>query len=121
MKTRPMVYIAGPLSKGVVALNIRKALEMAERVWDLGMVPVVPHLTTHFWNCMIPHKSTTHKKSFWMAYDFAVLPHCDAMIRIKGISIGADMEEVECHRLGIPVFRSLQELFQWKKKNRKPK
>lgn len=109
---RPMIYVAGPLSKGVVAQNIRKALETAEGLWECGFVPVVPHLT-HFWNCMITHEDTRHKDSFWMAYDFATLDHCDLMYRIEGESTGADMEEQYCKENRISIVHSLYECGRW--------
>jgi hypothetical protein len=112
---RLMIYVAGPLSKGNVALNIREALQTADLLWQLGFVPIVPHLT-HFWNCMIPHEDTRYADSFWMMYDFAVLAHCDALFRIPGESIGADMEEQFCNDANIPVFYELGALRQWQNK-----
>ena len=42
------VYIAGPYTKGDVALNVRKAYEAANQLADLGFAPFVPHATRRF-------------------------------------------------------------------------
>lgn|SRR4030065_539677 len=106
---KKLIYIAAPLSVGNVAHNIRKVLETAETLIETGdIVPFIPHLS-HFWNCMIPHADTRHKESFWMAYDFDMLLHCDGMIRLPGESIGADMEVEFCKEHGIRIY-TLQEL-----------
>ena len=38
------VYIAGAYSKGDVALNVREAIEMADKLVKLGHIPYIPHL-----------------------------------------------------------------------------
>ncbi|MBI5035578.1 MAG: DUF4406 domain-containing protein [Chloroflexi bacterium] len=112
LAARPLIYVAGPLSQGVVATNIRTALLAAEQLWELGFVPHVPHLT-HFWNFALPHEDTRHEDAFWMQLDFAMLEHCDCMMRLPGPSIGADMEEDKAQSLGIPIFHDVSEAEAW--------
>ncbi len=109
---RRLIYVAGPLWQGVVALNIRHALEAAEKLFDAGFVPFVPHLT-HFWNFAIPHPDTRHEDAFWMKLDHEMLKHCDCLVRLPGASIGADMEVEWAQQLGLSVFMSVDDAIAW--------
>jgi len=44
--------IAGPYTRGDVAVNVRNAYEVANRLADLGFAPFVPH-ATHFWHMLL--------------------------------------------------------------------
>lgn len=96
------VYIAGPYTKGDVALNVKNALRLADYLTHKeGIVPYVPHLT-HFWHMMYPQPY-----QFWLDYDMIWLKECDALVRIAGESSGADKEVEAAKELGMPchVFR----------------
>ncbi len=43
------IYVAGPYTKGDVAVNVRSAFEAANKLADFGFAPFVPH-GTHFWH-----------------------------------------------------------------------
>jgi hypothetical protein len=45
------IYVAGPYTKGDVAVNVRNAFEAANRLADVGFAPFVPH-ATHFWHML---------------------------------------------------------------------
>ena len=92
------VYIAGPYTKGDVVVNIQRAIEAAEIIRELGHIPYVPHLS-HLW-----HLASPHPWEYWMALDMEWLRACDAIIRLPGKSIGADMELEEAQKQGIPVY-----------------
>jgi len=47
------VYIAGPYTQGEWGTNIRNAVQAAERVWQLGHVPFIPHTETALWSILI--------------------------------------------------------------------
>jgi hypothetical protein len=96
------VYIAGPYTKGDVVLNIRKAVEAADRVLVLGHYPFVPHLT-HLWHTISPKPYDE-----WLDIDLAWLAVCDCLIRLPGESKGADGEVVEAERIGIPVYMGIE-------------
>lgn len=98
------VYIAGPYTRGDVAINVRNAIDAADRLLDYGCSPYVPHLT-HFWHMMIPHPYET-----WIRLDLNWLATCHAVIRLPGASLSADRETAEASRLGIPVYESVQAL-----------
>ena len=104
---RPRIYVAGPLSNGDEAMNIRAAIDVAEKIIELGGIPFVPHLTW-FWHFYSPRLFTYR---FWVeVFDFAWLDTCHAMYRIAGESHGSDLEEAHCKECGIPVFTDLTEL-----------
>src|SRR5215471_2791117 len=102
MKAR--IYVAGPYTKGDVAVNVRNAYEAANRLADLGFAPFVPH-ATHFWHILFhrPHE-------FWLELDREFLPFCEAVLRLPGPSSGADEEVSLAHDLNIPVFENVDDL-----------
>jgi hypothetical protein len=98
---RAKVYIAGPYTKGDVAINVRTAIAVANELADLGFAPYVPHFT-HFWHMLYPRPY-----DFWLNLDNEFLPDCDAVLRIAGESNGADKEVALAKKLGLPVFHSI--------------
>lgn len=98
------VYIAGPYAKGDVAVNVRNAIGTADLVLDLGHIPYVPHLI-HFWHLLHPHPHHV-----WLALDRKWLLLCDAVFRLPGKSIGADMEVKLAKSLGLPIYYNLDEV-----------
>jgi hypothetical protein len=101
---RARIYVAGPYTKGDVALNVRNAFEAASRLADLGFAPFVPH-STHFWHMMFPLPY-----DFWLALDNQFLPFCEAVLRLPGESNGADKEVKLAQEKGIPIFNSIEEI-----------
>jgi Domain of unknown function (DUF4406) len=102
MKAR--IYVAGPYTKGDVAVNVRTAFEAANRLADLGYAPFIPH-ATHFWHLVFPRPY-----EFWLDLDNQFLPLCDALLRIPGESSGADKEVYLAETLGKPVFHAIEAL-----------
>jgi len=104
------VYIAGPLSIGSQAQNVRDAVLMATNLREKNpcIVPFVPHLS-HFWHYAIPHTGY----DYWMDMDFAWLSKCDCLLRIPGESKGADMEVEFAKGKGIPVFGHPTDVLVW--------
>jgi len=98
------VYIAGPYTSGDVAVNVRNAYAAADRLADLGFAPFVPH-ATHFWHMLFPRPY-----EFWLELDNQFLPFCEAVLRLPGLSSGADKEVVLAQEIGIPVFTEIAEL-----------
>lgn len=94
---KPYVYIAGPMTLGDMADNIRRAVRAAESVLAWGGIPYVPQ-TTFFWHLISPH---VH--DYWMSLDLPWLARCDVVIRLDGASVGADMEVAEANTLQLPV------------------
>lgn len=95
------IYVAGPYTQPDPAANAARAVEAANRIFDAGYWPYIPHLT-HFWHPQIPRPYED-----WMALDLVWLEVCDALVRLPGDSPGADREVAQAQELGIPVFRGV--------------
>ena len=98
------VYVAGPYTKGDVAINIRNAFEAADKLATLGYAPFVPH-STHFWHMLFPRPY-----EFWLELDNQFLPCCDVLLRLPGESSGSDKEVALALKYKMPVFYSIDEL-----------
>jgi len=103
---RTRAYVAGPYTKGDVALNVKEAVRASDRLLKLGYAPYCPHLT-HFWHMLFEHDYQT-----WLDLDNEWVTCCDVLLRIPGDSSGADKEVALAESLGIPVFFSVEELFE---------
>lgn len=101
------VYVAGPYTKGDVAVNVRGAILAASELYDAGLMPYVPHLS-HYWHTVAPRPYGD-----WLRLDMEWLRVCDVLLRLPGESSGADKEVCEAVRLGIPCFEHLGELLTW--------
>jgi len=98
------VYVAGPMSAGDKAFNIRNAMKTAAELMEAGYAVYLPHLS-HFMQMSFPQPYER-----WLAMDLEWLKVCDAFIRLPGVSRGADKEEVWAKGLGLPVYRSVADL-----------
>lgn len=101
---RLRIYVAGPLSKGDREQNVQNAIDAGYRLIEAGFAPLIPHLS-HF---MDTTDALGHDT--WLAVDLPWVGVADAVLRLPGESVGADMEEAEAHRLGIPVYHDIDEL-----------
>ena len=104
MSGKKRVYVAGPISKGDQAENVRRAVEVGDELWRLGYVPYIPHLTW-FWH-LLHH----HEYEEWVAYSMEWLRVCHALLRISGESAGADREVIMAAGCGIPCFYRIEDL-----------
>lgn len=104
MLDRPFVYVAGPYTNPDPVENTRRAVFVGMHIYDMGAVPLIPHLT------MFAHYLTPKPIDFWYEFDLAQLAHCDALFRFEGASTGADKEVAFATERGIPVFRGLDQL-----------
>jgi hypothetical protein len=99
MIRRPLVYLSGPYTVPDPAENTNVALRCADALLEMGVVPVVPHLSL-LWQTFSPKPYAT-----WMAIDAQMLPRCDLVVRLPGFSRGADFEEQWADDAGIPISR----------------
>ena len=106
------IMIAGPYRSGssdpaVWAQNLRKLNAAAYVVFQKGHVPIIGV------NLALPVIEGAGQESYsriMQPLSLSLTDRCDAILRIEGISRGAD-EEVERFRArGLPVFRSLDEI-----------
>src|SRR4051812_7042823 len=94
---KPLVYVAGPVTADPFGC-VRQATNAWRRLKDLGCVPFLPQLS------VLHEMVDPQSYEDWLAYDFAVIEHCDALVRLPGDSNGADQEVEHARSLGIPVF-----------------
>lgn len=98
----PMIYVAHPMGKAdVIDANCEMAIAFADRVYAAGAVPSIPALT-RAWHAKFPKPYEE-----WMALDFAIIEHCDALVRCPGESPGADREVEFALSRGMPVLYSI--------------
>lgn len=106
----PLVYVAGPISTPNPVTNTHKALVLGTRLRDTGLlVPFIPHALIS-WELACPADYET-----FMAYDFQIIRHAQAVFRMVGQSPGADRECHLAQKLGLPVFHAEQHLLVWAK------
>lgn len=108
--SRPVVYISGPITKGDRNLNYHQFCVAHRDLMDNGFSPLNPGLTMQLpfaWEAAYPHE-------VWMACNYPLVEKCDALLRLPGESIGADMEVKHARRYSKPVFHSIEELIKWR-------
>ena len=104
MNKPKIVYIASPYTIGDVAINVRRQMETAHHILDMGHVPIAP-LLSHFLHIHRPRDTED-----WMRMDFALVEVSDVVLRLPGVSKGADQEEDFARSKGIPVVAGWEEL-----------
>ncbi len=103
------IYIAGPIGvddEGRPA-RVQAAYEVADRLRRAGLSPFVPHAYDDY------GRRHEHSYECWMEFDAVWLRQCEALIRIPGISPGADREVDMARRLGMPVFDCEANAIRW--------
>jgi hypothetical protein len=121
---RKRVYIAGPISKGDLAHNIRQAEEAFFLLLKAGLAPFCPH-----WSCysngpaqlapgVVAAVATQNGgggcgHADWLGADLPWVAVSEAVLRLPGESTGADMEVKEAVGKGIPVFYSVADVLAW--------
>lgn len=101
---RKRVYIAGPISLGDRLANVQAAMAVGARLLDLGYAPLIPHLS-HFWDAQHPRPYST-----WLDMDLAWVAVAQAVLRLPGISPGADVEVTLALALSVHVYHSVEDL-----------
>lgn len=98
------IYVAGPLNgSGYQHINVRKAIDVAEKLRAHGMIPFVPHLYAAQWAFLHPE----HGSDVWLALDHAWLRKCDALLVLPGKSPGTETEIAVAESSDIPIFYDL--------------
>lgn len=106
-----VVYIAGPYrgaNHWEQEQNIRRAEELALKVWRTGNAVICPHTNTRNFN-------GAADDSLWLKGDLEIMYRCDAVIFTPDWenSSGAKAEYLEAEANGIPTFFSIYELKGW--------
>jgi hypothetical protein len=122
MKKR--IYIAGPISSGDLLHNIRQADEAFFALLRAGFAPFCPHWSVFAGEAhnvctpaqgrivraqatVLPH-GTTHDD--WMGVDLPWVSVADGVLRLPGVSVGADREVRQAEAGQIPVFQSVNDV-----------
>src|SRR6266704_1380889 len=109
------VYIAGPLTGDPVTMekNVQAAMRAGCELMMLGYQAFVPH-SSYF---MVEFAKKFHLYvptwEDWITLDLAMLNTFDALIRLPGLSNGADLEVARAKELKIPVFYSIKDFLDW--------
>jgi hypothetical protein len=98
------IYIAGPYTKGDVAVNVKKAMDIANELINLGYAPYCPHLSHYL------HINNAQPYQIWLDLDNEFVKVCDVLLRIPGDSSGADKEVELAKSLKIPVVYSIEDI-----------
>lgn len=95
---KPLVYVAGPISGDPYGC-IRQAADAFDVLRAAGCVPFLPQLS-------VLHAVVNDiGYDGWLSYDFDVIRHCQGLVRLQGVSPGADREmRFAQDELGLPVF-----------------
>lgn len=99
-----IIYVSSPFSLGDQFVNVRNACLAGDKLLEKGHIPFIPHLTA-FWHAISP-KSWEE----WLRIDTALLSMCDGLLRLDGISRGADMEVALALRLCIMVYYNIDDI-----------
>ena len=104
-----LVYVSGPITDHPQGpwMGVRDACDVGKILLDAGYAPHIPHLS-HFWDDARPDHDLKYEQ--FLDIDLAVVPRCDALIRLPGKSAGSDREVQAATSAGIPVFFDLTEL-----------
>ena len=99
------IYLASPYTLGDLAVNVKTQMDATEELYKAGFAVYAPIVHMHFQHLVHPHDY-----NFWLKMCYEWLKSCDAILRLPGVSEGADLEEREAGRLGIPVFHNMVDL-----------
>lgn len=110
-----LILIAGPYRSGtngdhaLIAQNLARLEEASGPIFRLGHVPMIGEWVA------LPVLRTLDAAAAGegdVMYETArrLLAHCDAVLRLPGESSGADKDVEIARELGLPVFRSLDEI-----------
>lgn len=101
---RRKIYIASPYTIGDVAVNVKRSIDAANELIELGYAPYCP-LLSHFQHMVHPQDYDV-----WMDVGLTWLARCDAVLRLEGESKGADIEVDVAKDHNIPVYYSIKGL-----------
>ena len=98
------VYIASPYTLGSEGSNVRASLDATDELIKEGFAPYCP-LLGHFQQMVHPQDYET-----WMMLDIEWLSACSALLRLPGLSYGAEQEVEYARNNEIPVFYTIEQL-----------
>ena len=127
------IYIAGPISNGCLCANINQATAAFVELAKAGLAPFCPHWSVYSKPAdKVPGSAFTDRvfceatvegnpamgHADWIGIDLAWVEVSDALLRLPGLSKGADMEVAHAILHEIPVFHSVAEVVAWSNRER---
>ena len=111
-RQRLWIMVAGPYRSGssdpaVWAENLRKLNSSAKAIFEKGHVPIIGV------NMALPIIETAGQEFYeriMMPLSLSLTERCDAVLRIEGVSKGADEEVDRFRARGLRVFQSIEEI-----------
>ena len=103
---RARIYIAGPITKGDKIDNLSQALKAFRCLAAMGYAPMCPQLS------MFTEPFFKLEHNDWLEIDLPWVECADALLRLPGASLGADIETRHAGRHVVPVFGSIDDLTQ---------
>ena len=98
------VYIASPYTKGNKEENVKFQITIGDYLINEGYAPFIP-LLSHYQHIICP---LSYDK--WLELDFEWIKSCNCLLRLQGISKGADLEVEFAKKNNIKVFYSITDL-----------
>lgn len=78
--------------------------------WGSVVQPALPLTPPWFVPEVLP-TGTVHAD--WYGMDLVIVSRCDAVLRLPGESVGADLEVQKAEELGLPVFTTVEGVIAW--------
>jgi hypothetical protein len=124
MRQKYRVYIAGPISKGPLAHNVRQADEAFLALTKAGLACLNPMwsvyagateaFTDDYCTAVGSRNSSLPLQAEdWYGLDLPWVEVSHAVLRLPGESRGADGEVEHARKHGIPVFHTVKDLVQY--------
>ena len=98
------IYIASPYTKGDKEANVHNAMAAADELIKAGFLPIQP-LLHHYFDKYYPQDY-----SFYLKAGLGMVTVADAVLRLPGESVGADLEEYVADLNNILVFDDIPTL-----------
>ena len=111
MSIKLAIYLCGPYTKPDPVENTRNAILLGQRLRDeFGVITLTPHFL------LAEHLISPRPYDYWLSVGVDMLSRCDALFRIEGESLGADLEEQYAKKMNMPVFHDEVTLSAWVEK-----
>jgi hypothetical protein len=104
MNKKIVVFISSPYTIGDIAVNVKRQMDCANDLIEMGFIPYVP-LLDHFL-----HMNNPQSYEKWLEMDFEFILRSDCVLRLEGVSAGADLETKFARDHNIPVYYSINEI-----------
>lgn len=105
------IYVAGPYTAPTpeaVQKNVDRAMQVGAELLKRGHNPLVPHWN-HYMDLVLKQQGVDVKAKHWLNLDFDWLNWCEGLYLLAH-SPGADEELSRAMRLGLPVFKKLEDV-----------